>query len=171
MNLFFPKMFHFIFIHWNFTIMMERKFLTWVILLSYQSFLKQNRTCHLTCVCCLWKFVVVIVTGCLLLVQCLSKHVLIMLTLLTPHTDPDLISLGVSSSSYFFFSFLRNTNQMMSMSRSTPKDTPTTAPAITPIPRTSGKDKCNRAVTWPATSACPFRFLSRPTQTCSRMWA
>lgn len=48
-----------------------------------------------------------------------------------------LISFGVSSSSYFFISFLRNTNQMIRMMRRTPNDTPTTAPATTPIPLTS----------------------------------
>lgn len=50
-----------------------------------------------------------------------------------------LISFGVSSSSYFCISFLRNTNQMMRMMRRTPKETPTTAPAITPIPLTSAR--------------------------------
>lgn len=48
-----------------------------------------------------------------------------------------LISLGVSSSSYFFFSFLRKTSQMMRMRSRTPNETPTTAPATTPMPRTS----------------------------------
>lgn len=48
-----------------------------------------------------------------------------------------LISFGVSSSSYFCISFLRNTSQMMRMRRRTPKETPTIAPAITPIPLTS----------------------------------
>lgn len=52
-----------------------------------------------------------------------------------------LISLGASSSSYFFFSFLRKTSQTMRMMSRTPKDTPTTAPATTPIPRTSAKER------------------------------
>lgn len=50
-----------------------------------------------------------------------------------------LISFGVSSSSYFCISFLQNTNQMMRMMRRTPKEMPTTAPAITPIPLTSAR--------------------------------
>lgn len=50
-----------------------------------------------------------------------------------------LISFGVSSSSYFCISFLQNTNQMMRMMRRTPNETPTTAPAITPIPLTSAR--------------------------------
>lgn len=55
----------------------------------------------------------------------------------TSFISTDLISFGVSSSSYFFISFLRNTNQMIRMMRRTPNDTPTTAPATTPIPLTS----------------------------------
>lgn len=41
----------------------------------------------------------------------------------------NLISFGVSSSSYFFFSFLRKTSQMINMTMRTPRDIPTAAPA------------------------------------------
>lgn len=51
-----------------------------------------------------------------------------------------LISLGVSSSSFFSMSFLQNTNQMMSKISRMAKDTPTTTPATTPIPFTSTKN-------------------------------
>lgn len=54
-----------------------------------------------------------------------------------------LISFGVSSSSYFFFSFFRKTSQMINMTMRTPRDTPTIAPAILPTLLTSvnGKKK------------------------------
>lgn len=49
----------------------------------------------------------------------------------------NLISFGVSSSSYFFFSFFRKTSQMINMTMRTPRDIPTTAPATIPTSLTS----------------------------------
>lgn len=58
----------------------------------------------------------------------------------------NLISFGVSSSSYFFFSFFRKTSQMINMTMRTPRDIPTTAPATLPTSLTSvnGKEKVMR---------------------------
>lgn len=49
----------------------------------------------------------------------------------------NLISFGVSSSSYFFFSFFRKTSHMINMTMRTPRDIPTTAPATIPTSLTS----------------------------------
>ncbi len=53
----------------------------------------------------------------------------------------NLISFGVSSSSYFFFSFFRKTSQMINMTMRTPRDIPTIAPATIPTSLTSVKGK------------------------------
>lgn len=53
----------------------------------------------------------------------------------------NLISFGVSSSSYFFFSFFRKTSQMINMTMRTPRDIPTTAPATFPTSLTSVNGK------------------------------
>lgn len=52
-----------------------------------------------------------------------------------------LISFGVSSSSYFFFSFFRKTSQMINMTMRTPREMPTTAPATIPTSLTSVNGK------------------------------